>query len=299
MSEYLRKSIIDGRVDDIASSLLLFERMEEALKLRLQIRPRDETILNHLGICKRKQGKLDEALQLYADLAKNHPEDPNYSYAVAALKADLNGNTPKDITRPNLCPVMEWPDFLSEKAIQEMIDHLRQHKDKFRPALVGSGKKNKKNSYNPEIRNNTDLNLKGTPFIKLVNNLVLERLPEITSRLGLTPFEAVHTEVKLRAYHNGEYFRIHHDGGQGRQISYTYFFHPEPKQFTGGEFIAFDTDTVQATFNHSFTRILPKRNSVFFYPSHYYHAALPVETKNDDFMSARFVINGHIWDKKE
>lgn len=299
MTNFKPSKIIDGRVDDFASSLLLFERMEKVLKQRLNVRPDDKKALRELAACKRKQGKLDEALAIYTDLSQQYPEQADYPYAVAALTSALDGNAPKDLTQPRISPLLEWQDFLPEQTIKDMISHMCEHQADFRPAEVGGGKNHEESRYNPDARNNTDLSLKGNPIKTQVRELLAARLPELTRRLGINPFEAARTEVKLRAYHNGEYFRVHQDGGKGRQISYTYFFHPEPQRFNGGELVLFDTDTESSTFNHSFTRIFPKRNSLFLFPSHFYHAVLPVETQDDDFMSARFVINGHIWEKKD
>lgn len=299
MTDPQPSSLIDGRIDDFASSLLLFERMEVALRLRLQARPDDEKALHELAACKRKQGKLDDALLIYHKLLQQYPNRADYAYAISALTATLEGVVTEAIARPCVSPVFEWENFLPEQTIQEMIDDMCKHQSDFRLAKVGGDKKAPDGHYNPDARNNTDLSLKGNPLKTIVRELIAEHLPEITRRLGLADFEAVHTEVKLRAYHDGEYFRVHQDGGKGRQISYTYFFHPEPKRFTGGELVLFDTDTQTSTFNHAFTRVFPKRNSIFFFPSHFYHAVLPVKTQDDDFMSARFVINGHIWKKKD
>lgn len=297
MQEVNPQSIIDGLIDDFASNLLLFERMEAVLKQRLAVQPNEEKLLRELATCHRKQGRLDDALAIYADLSRQHPENMDYPYAVAALTATLDGSVSDLIARPSVCPVMEWHNFLPEATIQEMISHMCQNRDDFRSAEVGGGKDHGESHYNPDARNNTALSLKGNPLKKTIRALIAARLPEIAQQLGLAPFETARTEVKLRAYHNGEYFRVHQDGGKGRKISYTYFFHPEPIRFSGGELVVFDTDTSNTSFNHAFTRILPKRNSVFFFPSHYFHAVLPVEMQDDDFMSARFVINGHIWEK--
>lgn len=290
-------SFLDGRIDDFASSLLLFERMESVLELHLQAKPNDEKVISRLATCKRSQGKFNEALQLYTELSKHYPDNLDYPYAIDALTAGLHGDVPGNITRPSICPVFEWPDFLPEATIQQMVEHMCHCQNHFQPAQVGGGGNHEEGRYDPEARNNTALSLKGNPLKKTVRDLIAEKLPDITRRLGLSPFDASSTEVKLRAYHNGEYFRVHQDGGQGRLISYTYFFHPEPKRFDGGELVVFDTDTLTSTFNHSFSRIIPKRNSIYFFPSHYYHAVLPVLAQDDSFMSARFVINGHIWGK--
>ena len=295
----IQNLIADGRIDDFASSLELFERMETVLRQRLKDKPEDQTLLFHLAACKRKQGKLDEALHLYSELGKSFPDNPDYPYTTAALTGELSGCVTDTISRPCPSPVVELSNFLPETTIQEMIDYMWQHKADFRPSEVGGGKKHDKGRYDPEYRNNTGLSLKGNPLKKIVRALITEQLADVTHRLGLSPFENSRIEVKLRAYHNGEYFRVHQDGGHGRLISYTYFFHPEPNRFDGGELVIFDTDTTSSNYNHSFTRIMPKSNSLFFFPSHHYHAVLPVETQDDDFMSARFVINGHVWEKKQ
>jgi len=293
MPNFKSSNIINGYIDDFASSLLLFERIENALRLRLQSFPNDENTLRELAVCKRKQGKLDDALEIYTDLSHQYPNNPNYSYIISALTAKLAGEIPESITRPCACPILEWKNFLPEQTIQDIFAYINKHQANFRLTHVGEGK----GRYNPTARNNTHLDLKEHAVKKLIHGIITKRLSNICFFLGLRPFEASRVEVKLRAYHNGEYFRVHQDGGKGRQISYTYFFHPEPKRFEGGELVTFDTDTTTSNFNHCFTRIIPKRNSAFFFPSHFYHAVLPVQTQNDNFMSARFVINGHIWGK--
>lgn len=298
MTDSKPSGIIDGRVDDFASSLLLFERMEKALRQRLTQCPGDEKALRELAACKRKQGRLDEALVIYKNLVEYYPSQADYPYAISALTSTLESDIPAGITQPRISPVIEWEKFLPEQVIAETISYMCEHQADFLPAELGGGKNHEESHYNPDARNNTALSLKGNPLKKQVHELIAARLPEVTRCLGVQPFEASRTEVKLRAYHNGEYFRAHQDGGKGRQISYTYFFHPEPQRFNGGELVLFDTDVDSSTFNHSFTRIFPKRNSLFFFPSHFYHAVLPVKTQDDDFMSARFVINGHIWEKK-
>lgn len=296
MSNSVPNSIIGGRIDDFAKSLVLFERMEKALLQRIQANPPgSEAALLQLAACKRKQGQLDKALLLYLELVGRYPENLDYSYTAAALQGRLGSFMPDVVNCPCACPLVEQSDFLPAAAIQKMIDYVSEHQADFQPSLV---KNNGEVHYDSGERNNKGINLWGNTLEKMMRDLIVKNLPEVSKRLGLTPFDASRVEVKLQAYHNGEYFRVHQDGGKGRLISYTYFFHPEPKRFQGGELIIFDTDVANSTFNHSFTRVMPKRNSVFFFPSHFYHAVLPVETQSSDFMSARFVINGHIWGAK-
>ena len=286
--------ILNGSVDDFASSIVLFEKMEFALQQRLLQSPDQEVLLSQLAACKRQIGKLNEATELYTRLAELETNSHIHQYNRLALVGGLTNKSFDTVGSVNICPMYEWSEFLPEKVVADTLEYMCEHQGDFKPAEVG-GENPEDSHYDPESRNNTELSLKGYPLKKTIRKLVSERLSTISQSLGLDVFESTMTEVKLRAYHHGEYFRVHQDGGHGRLISYVYFFHPEPQRYSGGDLVLFDTDTQNSTYKPSFTRIKPKNNSVFFFPSHYYHAVLPVETQDDDFLSSRFVINGHIW----
>lgn len=285
-------SIVEGKIDNFADNRLLFERMENILMLRLANKPKDEIIRNQLAICKRQQGKLDEVRRLYSDLHTDFPQNPDYYFSTQALNGRLEGIMPKEIKALSLSPLVQWPDFLPPTTIQETLDYMCQHQKEFHLAKLMN--KNGKARSDKSIRNNTDLNLKGHSLKGVVRERIRKNIPTLTRQLGLQAFEVSHIEVQLRAYHRGQYFRTHQDGGRGRLINFVHFFYPEPKRFTGGDLVIFDTDTKSSTFNHSFTRIIPKHNHIVFFPSNYYHAVLPVDPQDDDFLSGRFVINGHI-----
>ena len=107
-------------------------------------------------------------------------------------------------------------------------------------------------------------------------------------------------EVKIRAYRDGDFFEVHQDCSElnRREISYVYFFHREPRRYTGGDLLLMDTDVEQNTYTEAgFTRIVPQNNAVVFFPSRYYHAVVPVSCPSRDFGDSRFVINGHIQGK--
>lgn len=291
----MHSTIVD-EVDVFAGNLQLFERMEAALEMRLQIVLDDEKLRKQLAKCKRQLGKLDEAQALYKNLHLDVPENPDYHFAAMALKGALEGSLPNGITSPNPSPIIGWYDFLSTSTIKETLDYICEHRDEFLPAKLN---KNGKDHYDASVRNNTDLSLKGHPLKINIQQRLRPHIPDLTRRLGLQPFVAEKIKVQLRAYHHGQYFRTHHDSTKGRVINFVFFFHPEPRCFAGGDLVIYDTDIKSSTYNNSFSRIIPKHNYIVFFPSNYYHAVLPVETKDDDFLSGRFVINGHICMKEE
>ena len=81
----------------------------------------------------------------------------------------------------------------------------------------------------------------------------------------------------------------------GRAISYVYYCHREPKPFTGGELLLYDTCPGTKRFARTrFSRIDPKRNTLVLFPSCYYHEILPVHCESDRFEDARFTVNGWV-----
>lgn len=290
----MKNSNTFDRADDFANNLLLFERIETLLKLHLQSTPSDTRVIHELATCQRKQGKLKESIKHYRNLKTLHPKNLNYAFILDALSGNLKESQPADAHSPHPSPIIQQPDFLPPHLIQELLNHIISHQANFRPAGLMVMGKGEETGYEKSIRNNTELSLKNHPIKQLFRQRISKQLTTIYQGLGLEAFEIGKIEVQLRAYHKGEYFRTHHDFAMGRRINFVYFFHPEPKRYQGGELVIFDTNPIKMEYNHEFTRILPKNNQIVFFPSQYFHAVLPAIPQDDDFLSGRFVINGHI-----
>jgi Rps23 Pro-64 3,4-dihydroxylase Tpa1-like proline 4-hydroxylase len=133
-------------------------------------------------------------------------------------------------------------------------------------------------------------------------DLFVERLmtffPQILVRLDYPWFPVRHVEVQLTGTGDGEFFRAHSDDGSpevaARAITFVYFFHREPRPFSGGELRIYDTavdgDHVRAT--GPFRSIWPLQNQVVFFPSYYLHEILPVNSPSGSFFDRRFTVNG-------
>lgn len=288
-------SIAHCGADDLANLLSLHQQMEKKLALRYQKEPENLDNLQKLADCKRKAGKLNEAITLYEKQQKNSPNDSFISYRLNALKGTLNPLIAKPLgVQP--APLIKHTSFLSIKEYQQALGYMQKKQANYTPAKVGLGENA---GYTPDIRNNTDL--KGKHPIKFIfRDKIQALLSNITESLGLATFNPGFIEVKLRRYQNGEYFRTHQDGGSSnRLLTFVYFLFQEPKAFEGGDLILFDTDPENDRYSNQFTRIAPQNNTLFVFPSHYYHAVLPVKTNNTNFLSARFAINGHIRENKD
>ncbi len=128
----------------------------------------------------------------------------------------------------------------------------------------------------------------------------METLPQVLGRLQVAPFEIEHVDLKLRIYLDGHFFRLHMDcpanseTSANRRVSYVYFFHRQPRGYTGGALLLYDTDIENNRFTTaSFTRVEPDDNSILFFPSACYHSVVPVSCPSKEVADSRFVINGH------
>src|SRR5439155_10127989 len=96
----------------------------------------------------------------------------------------------------------------------------------------------------------------------------------------------------------GGFYQIHRDNSgpkkRARRISYAYYFHQRPKRFSGGDLLLYDTDVQQGTCLPAFTRIVPRDNSIVFFPSSFCHQVTTVNCNLDDFTQGRFALNGWI-----
>ena len=129
----------------------------------------------------------------------------------------------------------------------------------------------------------------------------LTRAAEIAlGRLPVRDLESHEIELNLTAHRDGDFFRVHMDGDpvdSDRRLSYVYYFHRQPRRFSGGDLLLYDTNRQKNGFRPGvFTRIEPLHNSIVFFPSDCYHEITPVSGAQD-FADARFTVNG--WFLKE
>ena len=94
-------------------------------------------------------------------------------------------------------------------------------------------------------------------FSELITNKIRAILPDIFSKLALSPFTASQIESQVTAHNDGSYYKIHNDNGSpdtnNREVTYVYYFYREPKPFSGGELIIYDSK-IENNFYHFFTK---------------------------------------------
>ena len=111
--------------------------------------------------------------------------------------------------------------------------------------------------------------------------------------LNITPFKVRKPEIALFSRFNGDIATAHTDYAdmdlyRDRTLSFSYCFFREPKAFTGGDFLLYDTDTKKMLMNETFTRIEPVNNSIIIFPSNCFHEVTRISCNSSDYKDGRF-----------
>ncbi|HXM23125.1 MAG TPA: 2OG-Fe(II) oxygenase [Terriglobales bacterium] len=135
---------------------------------------------------------------------------------------------------------------------------------------------------------------------RLIVDRLLTCLPRILEKWGRDPFPISRFETQTTASNHGDFFHCHIDNGAeavaAREITFVYFFHREPKEFSGGELRIYDSrrenDNYVPTANYR--TIVPEQNQLVLFASGLSHEITPVECPSGKFTDSRFTVNGWI-----
>jgi len=273
----------------------LMERARDALERRLAADPRDEGALLGLGDLARREGKFAQAVAAYRALHELRG-DAASAWAMGAIDGEEPLGAPPGGYRA--APFVRCTSFLCPAEQERLRVALGAGPEEFKPAKVSRRK-----VVRPEYR--TALVAK-RDRVREIRRLFMPKLravlPDVASRLGVSSFDDGHVEVAFTATLAGGFYRVHRDDSgdlehpnNTRVISYAYYFHRQPKPFTGGELLLYDTCLETKRFRRgTFSRIDPVYNTLVLFPSCYYHEILPVHGESDRFEDARFTVNGWV-----
>jgi Rps23 Pro-64 3,4-dihydroxylase Tpa1-like proline 4-hydroxylase len=154
-----------------------------------------------------------------------------------------------------------------------------------------------------EARHDTDFRRSRVLFdvsevYPIVTDRVMSVLPYVLGRLEMPAFPISQIELQVTASNDSEWFKAHHDSGQGgsgrRELTFVYYCHREPRAFTGGQLRMYgpvdDANSPQAQL--AATTITPVQNSIVFFPSQYLHEVLPTQCESRQFLDSRLTYNG-------
>ena len=185
-------------------------------------------------------------------------------------------------------------DLFDEQTVTGLLDYALAHERTFAPTGVSHGKAN---SFKPHFRVSLGLRDLG-PFKPILQVKVLGLVPDLVVKLGATPMESPKLELQLVAHNEGAFYKRHIDTQTAsnrnhiRALSAVYYFHAEPKAFSGGMLRLYGIG------GEGSVDIEPERNMLLVFPSWAPHEVMPINCPSRRFVDSRFAINCWIYRKK-
>ncbi|BCL33820.1 2OG-Fe(II) oxygenase [Nostoc sp. MS1] len=186
---------------------------------------------------------------------------------------------------------IQLDNFLSAKEHERLIKYVLANKSAFAQTNTSTNDKNYRRS----------MALYSFPeFSELIVNKIQRMIPDIISKLDMPSFNVSQIESQLTAHNDGNFYKVHNDNGSPetatRELTYVYYFYREPKKFSGGELVIYDSEVKNNFYvsAESFKTVEPRNNSLVFFLSRYMHEVLPVNCPSKSFADSRFTINGWV-----
>ena len=278
----------------IASTAPAFLNLAKArIERRLAADPEDPEALRQLGEVQRKLGDVGAAVETYRRL-KALNGDALAAWGVCALTGEgLPKTAPEG---PHPAPFVRIADFLTDDRQDMLLETMLGEREHFVPTEViikGKGVVDSKTHVAASA---------GRPILRRIRPWFVEEMLRVArgvfDRLQVDAMREIYIELSATAHRGGGFFRAHRDNAgmyPTRRVSYAYYFHREPKRFSGGELLLYDTCVTTSDYRTTaFSRIDPVHNSIVFFPSGYYHEVLPVRCESDAHEDARFTVHGWI-----
>jgi Rps23 Pro-64 3,4-dihydroxylase Tpa1-like proline 4-hydroxylase len=200
---------------------------------------------------------------------------------------------------PVLGPMPRWHQFenvLPPEEHRALLDWTLQNRERFKTARVIAG-------IDPSLRIAETLRDLG-PLRPLLEARLRAMLPEIFRNSGVRPFEVEYIELEIAAHGDGAFFTRHTDipfgpdrkplggdssGRQDRLLSGVYYYHREPKAFSGGALRLYRFGGGEGPDDR--VDVEPKQNSLLVFPSWAIHEVMRVECPSRAFEDYRFAVN--------
>ena len=123
----------------------------------------------------------------------------------------------------------------------------------------------------------------------VLETAVRDRVADAVARLELPTFDIGAFEIQMTSHNDGEFFSRHADNGSretsGRTLTFVYYFHREPAQFTGGELVFVDRDGRE-------TVVSPGNDTLVLFDPRTMHEVRPISCPSRRFEDGRFTLNG-------
>lgn len=201
------------------------------------------------------------------------------------------------LPRAIMPPYLVLRNFLEEETIAALLDYALAHEADFAPTRTGRAMSD--GGVRPHIRISTGTRNLG-PFRPILKAKILSLLPRWVETLRVTAVASPKLETELVAHNEGAFYKRHIDTQTAsdrdhiRVLSGVYYFHAEPKAFTGGALRLYAIGGADAPF----VDIEPECNSLLVFPSWAPHEVMPISCPSGRFVDSRFAVNCWVHQKK-
>lgn len=126
---------------------------------------------------------------------------------------------------------------------------------------------------------------KNAPMSDLMLPKLQALMPRLWPQWGIQPQPLTLLECEVTAHGDGDFFALHTDNGMPeiahRQVSYVYYFHREPKRFSGGQLRLYHTlfQEGHQKCGRLAAEIEPLRNGLMVFPTFIYHEVMPIRCR--------------------
>ncbi|MES2883892.1 MAG: 2OG-Fe(II) oxygenase [Pseudomonadota bacterium] len=186
--------------------------------------------------------------------------------------------------------VAQVPDVLSAEEHAQLLAFVRRSE----PSFVGTTTSTQRGNYRQ-----SSVLYHFAPFEEMLRSKVRQLMPAVCEALNI-PLVNGQIEAQLTSHNDQNFYKVHNDNGSAdtahRVLTFVYYFHGQPKAFTGGELRVYDHKVANGYHYAADTyRVVePTDNSIVFFASEEMHEVMMVECPSRAFMASRFTINGWI-----
>jgi Rps23 Pro-64 3,4-dihydroxylase Tpa1-like proline 4-hydroxylase len=221
---------------------------------------------------------------------------PPISFATTTLRPKTGGVAllEADDYLPAECVVLD--EFLTSAELNRLRQYVLEQEMRFEtsevlsPGIIGGAV-----DYEHR-RSRVLMDLGGQE--RMITDRLLTFLPRVLQKWGRDPFPISRVETQTAASNHGDFFHCHSDNGAeavaAREITFVYFFHREPKQFSGGELRIYDSRRENDNYvpTAKYRTIVPEQNQLVLFASGLSHEITPVDCPSRAFADSRFTVNG-------
>lgn len=186
-------------------------------------------------------------------------------------------------------PYGVYRNFLDLASHAQLLAWAIGNEVKFKPTVVDHGVSN------PFIRRS--LSVGNFEPMEFVFRQGIRKMVQVFIRdLRVSPFEPSELQLELVAHNDGAFYTRHidtfvanHRQNTDRLLSGVYYFHSEPKAFSGGAlrlYPLFDDGN-----EDNFIDIQPEQNTLVVFPSWAPHEVLQINCPSKRFSNSRFAVN--------